>query len=101
MTRREEIEIKALSEYRIKEKENKKATGTYDANLPRRKAFIEDAEWMQKQMIDKACEYLKKTMHATPVFEHDDDKQPVYYVCASCCDSVEEFINNFRKAMEE
>ena len=63
MTRREEIEIKALSEYRIKEKENKKATGTYDANLPRRKAFIEDAEWMQKQMIDKATQWLFKNVY--------------------------------------
>jgi hypothetical protein len=63
MTRREEIEIKALSEYRIKEKENKKATGTYDANLPRRKAFIEGAEWADKTMIDKATQWLFENVY--------------------------------------
>ncbi len=58
-------------------------------------------KWADKTMIEKACEYLKKTMYATPIFEHDDDEQPVYYVCASCCDSVEEFINDLCKAMED
>ena len=63
--------------------------------------FINGAEWMQKKMIDKACEYLQKNMYATPIFEYDDDEQPVYYICASCCDSVEEFINGMCKAMED
>ncbi len=72
MTRREEIEIKALSEYRIKEKENKKATGTYDANLPRRKAFIEGAEWMQKKMIERLRE--RKCS-----YENDLDAEPRVY----------------------
>lgn len=52
-------------------------------------------------MIDKACEYLRQSLYNTPIFEHDEDEKPVNYVCASCCDSVEEFIENFRKAMEE
>lgn len=62
MIREEEIKIKALSEYRIKEKENKKATGTYDVNLPRRKAFIEGAQWADKTMIEKACNWIKANM---------------------------------------
>ena len=54
-----------------------------------------------KTMIEKACEYLKRHMYSTPIFEYDEDETPVNYVCASCCDSVEEFIENFCKAMLE
>lgn len=48
----EDIYDKALAEYPIKEKLNKKAVGTYDANYPRRKAFVAGAEWMQEEMIE-------------------------------------------------
>lgn len=65
------------------------------------KAFQAGAKWADKTMIEKACEYLRMSMYNTPIFEHDEDANPVNYVCASCCDSVEEFIENFRKAMEE
>ena len=54
----EDVYNKALTEYPIKEKLNKKAVGTYDANYPRRKAFIAGAEWMQEKMIDKAVEWM-------------------------------------------
>ena len=63
-------------------------------------AFDAGAERMQKKLIDKTCEWLNEHMYCTPVFEHDEDENPVNYVCASCCDSVEEFIKNFRKVME-
>ena len=92
MTRREEIEIKALSEYRIKEKENKKATGTYDANLPRRKAFIEGAEWMQKKMIEKACEILE---NVTVTYN-----KRFFGKCEENAFDAD-FIKEFRQAMEE
>lgn len=58
-------------------------------------------KWADKTMIEKACEYLRQSLCNTPIFEHDEDENPVNYVCASCCDSVEEFIGNFRQAMEE
>lgn len=48
----EDIYDKALTEYPIKEKLNDKAVGTYDANHPRRKAFIAGAEWMQERMVE-------------------------------------------------
>jgi len=83
MTRREEIEIKALSEYRIKEKENKKATGTYDANLPRRKAFIEGARWADKTMIEKATQWLFENVYD---YLNPEDQERV---------------ESFRKEMEE
>ena len=51
--------------------------------------------------LDKVCEYLQKNMYVEHIFEYSEDEQPVQYVCASVSDSVEEFVNNFRKAMEE
>ena len=57
--------------------------------------------WADKTMIEKVEQWLNEHMYCTPIFEHDEDENPVNYVCASCCNSVEEFIENFRKAMEE
>ena len=54
----EDIYNKALIEYPIKEKLNEKAVGTYDANYPRRKAFVAGAEWMQDEMIKKAVKWM-------------------------------------------
>ena len=40
---KEQIEQKALQLYPVKHKLNKKGTGDYDSNLPRRKAYIQGA----------------------------------------------------------
>lgn len=45
MTREEEIKQKSLDAFPIKERYNKKATGSYDANFQKRKAFEWGAEW--------------------------------------------------------
>lgn len=51
------------------------------------------AEWKEKQMIDKACEWLKNnTITATNDF--------CTYVASSHNISKEEFIEQFKKAME-
>lgn len=63
--------------------------------------FEAGAEWMQKKMIDKACEWLKEYMYVEHIFEYSEDDEPVHYVCASTCNSVDEFINKFKKAIEE
>ena len=39
----EEIIKESLKRFPIRHKENKKGTGEYDSNFPRRKAFIEGA----------------------------------------------------------
>ena len=52
-------------------------------------------------MIAKACEWLNQNLYVEYIFEYNEDEKPVQYVCASACDSVDEFVNNFRKAMEE
>ena len=52
------------------------------------------------RLITKACEWLKQNMYVEHIFEYNEDENPIRYVCASACDSVDEFVNNFRKAME-
>lgn len=47
-----DIEQKALELFPVKEKLNKKGTGSYDANLPRRRAWIEGVQWRDAQMPD-------------------------------------------------
>lgn len=74
-------------------------------------AFIDGAKWAdehpksemvnKQEFIDKACEWLKLNMYVEYIFEYNEDEKPVQYVCASACDSVDEFVNNFHKVMEE
>lgn len=80
-----------------------RAVAQEHGDLSRRDAFLTYSAlaWADKTMIEKACQWLNEHMYCTPIFEHEEDENPVNYVCASCCDSVEEFIENFRKAMEE
>jgi len=49
MTRKQIME-KALELFPIKHKQNKKATGEYDSNLPRRKAYIQGASDVLKSL---------------------------------------------------
>ena len=51
--------------------------------------------------LNKVCEFLQNNMYCQPIFEYDECQVPVNYVTASCCDSIEEFINKLKKAMEE
>lgn len=39
----EDINEESLKRFPIRHKENKKGTGEYDSNLPRRKAFVDGA----------------------------------------------------------
>lgn len=43
MNTTEEIIKESLKRFPIRHKENKKGTGEYDSNLPRRKAFVDGA----------------------------------------------------------
>lgn len=69
----------------------------------REKSFAEGAEWADKTMIDKACEWMKKVLYIHTEVNEDKDwctYNPIDYV-TSDFESVEEFIKEFRKAMEE
>ena len=79
-------ETKALEKYPVKHRLNKKATGEFDSNLPRRKAYIEG----YNQAIEDACEYLQ---------DHIDKGLTIYHEQTWC--KRDEFINRLKKAMEE
>lgn len=58
-------------------------------------AFIEGAKWADKTMIDKACECLKNSLY--------DTQDNCGYKVVASFDSVDvnEFIEQFKRAMEE
>ena len=60
-------------------------------------------EYRKKKLIEKACEWLKKTMYIYTEYDTDVDwgiTTPIDWV-TSDCNTVDEFIDGFRKAMEE
>ena len=79
-------ETKALEKYPVKHRLNKKATGEFDSNLPRRKAYIEGYH----QAIADACEWLKSYRQDTP--------DGTGYIAGIVNDKT---IEDFRSAMEE
>lgn len=70
MTREEEVKQKSLDAFPIKERYNKKATGSYDANFQKRKAFESGVKWAdanpRKVYVIVRCE------------EHDDYIEKVF-----------------------
>ena len=83
MTRREEIEQQAemfRQPYR--------GSGNYSTSMDIKNAFQEGAKWADKTMIDKACKCLIKFHNWPTQYEEYARLQ-------------EEFIKEFRKAMEE
>lgn len=97
MKRREEIENAAKQKYPYEE-------GTKgmicEASIP---IFIQGAEWADKTMIDKACEWLSKTLyiHTEAIEDKHWNETKTYDWVTSDYDSVSDFIDGFRKAMEE
>lgn len=60
-------------------------------------ACISMAEWEHKRLVDKACQWLKKYL-----FIHNEEVEDKDFDWVSCdFSSVEEFIDNFVKAMKE
>ena len=84
MTRREEITQSAKNKY------------PYIKGLPQsasnQAVFIEAAEWADKTMIDKACDWLNQNV------EKYESVTKMGYMPFSL---IEDMINDFRKAMEE
>ena len=60
----EQIEARALELFPVREKENKKATGTYDSNFPRRKAYIQGCKDFRDQLLAKAATTTSKVIKA-------------------------------------
>lgn len=67
------------------------------------KAFIEGAKYADKTMLDRACEWLNKILYIHTEINEDKDwgeTNTINWV-TSDYDSIEEFINAFKQAMEE
>lgn len=57
------------------------------------KAFEEGAKWADRTMIEKTCEWLRGNMPIPEDFVESCTNNSTWY--------IEDFINNYRKAMEE
>ena len=56
--------------------------------------FIEAAEWADRTMIEKACNILDAMLSTQEINDYD-------YVTAPAYDNVEDFIEDFCKALEK
>ena len=62
--------------------------------------FIEGAKWADKTMIEKACEWLNKTLYIhTEVNDTHCGADTIDWVTSNY-NSVSDFINDFKKEME-
>lgn len=97
MTRKEQILNKAIDYSEIEENflEYDDCGDVCDDKELIQKAFEESAKWADKTMIEKVCEWLNNEF----LQNQDIDGHP--NVESRSCVSVEELIQNFRKAMEE
>ena len=124
---KEEIHAKAVdnANNRINTEDTRCIVALADYDLGLRQGFQDGVEWMQekmqesnegqallyavektaertkRKMIEKAEKWIKSQIYTENIFEYDNDEQPIKYICASCCDSVDEFIEKFKQAMEE
>lgn len=65
--------------------------------------FIQGAEWADKTMIDKACEWFEDRFHNGGMHlleEPNGGYRETYDICCGF-ESIQEMIYDFRKAMEE
>lgn len=53
--------------------------------------YVDGAEWMQEQTIDKACEWLEKNLYPTIKTNYDNNVG---------VESTQEFIEKFKQAMK-
>lgn len=64
------------------------------------KAFINGAEWADRTMLNKACEWLAKHISPEEIYEYEADETPTTYLTVNIHDTMLDFINDFRKAMK-
>lgn len=80
-----------------RQEEINRAWGSYEVRSNHRYdeiSFKEGAKWADRTMIEKACEMLYAMLSEQEINDYD-------YVTAPAYDNVVDFINDFRKAMEE
>ncbi len=71
--------------------------------MNRNKSFEAGAKWADKTMIEKACDWLSKTLyiHIEEIEDKHWNETETFDWVTSDYDSVSDFIDGFRKAMEE
>lgn len=57
--------------------------------------------WQKKALIDKACEWLSKHISPEDIYDGETNEVPNTYLTVNLYDNMLDFMNNFRKAMEE
>lgn len=79
------------------------ATSSIPQSLSHRAGFVEGGQWATKFLVEKACEWLENTLYIHTEIENDRDFNEICRTdwVTSDYDSVEDFINSFRKAMEK
>ena len=101
MTRKEEIE-KAMKESVCETVYSSGYGFTPQATDLLECAFTKGAEWADKTMLDRACEWLNNILYIHTEIEEDKDwgeTNPINWV-TSDYDTVGEFITAFRQAMK-
>lgn len=92
MKRKEEINIAGKNKY------------PYIKGLPQSSShqaiFIEGAEWADRTMLDRACEWLAEHISPEEIYEYETDETPITYLTVNSHDNMLDFINDFRQAME-
>lgn len=93
MTREEEINKEAFKygepEYLLQ-----------SPNILGTQGFVQGAKWADKTMIEKACEWLNKTLYIhTEVNDTHCGADTIDWVTSNY-NSVSDFINDFKKEME-
>ena len=85
-----------------REEEIKSEADWYEGNYKslQKQCFIEGAEWADKTMIAKACEWLNKTLYIHTEIDDTHCGVDTMDWVTSNYDSVSDFIDGFRKAME-
>lgn len=65
--------------------------------------IVETAKWADETIIEKACEWLNKTLyiHTEEIEDKHWNEIKTFDLVTSDFDSVSDFIEGFRKAMEE
>ena len=63
-------------------------------------AFTKGAEWADKTMLDRACEWLAETISPEDIYESETNETPTTYLTVNLHDNMLDFITAFRQAMK-
>lgn len=62
--------------------------------------FISGAEWADKTMLDRACDWLAKHISPEEIYDDETNEMPTTYLTVNLHNNMLDFINDFRRAMK-